>query len=801
MNSGLSASYTRTAPLVGAWGNALSTAAQSDGPMAVADPTKYTITAERGGYEAQSAISYVTATPPSYYGPTTYTQEVYLSASIRSDVDADGYNFYWTGTGITQSSVTSGGPTARAQLPLGITGDLHYEVHATRKTFTITYAWSHGTSISGTRVNSYTYEPHAGQRIPLVTPTPNAGYGGDPIWSCNVAGVQFVRETQGDEFVYYAVIPPRANGAMTISVRHEQSECTITYGKGDGAGAAIADQTIRYPGTYAFRECTYTPPTGKKFTGWLDSATGTVYEAGQRIGSGSDCIDPLDLITEHRATLELTAQYDWITSEVSLDPNGGTQGTQSWTGTAESSGHVTVPGTHSSRLPNSQSSSGVLVAPTKQGYTFDGYWENSDGTGTQYYSSYEEGGVTYLKPLSLWDKEEDTTIYAKWAPRTDTPYTIEYYYQGKNGTWPTSATFLAVKADGKTDSTKSLDASDMPPSTNAEHSEIPALAEGERYVRNLGASGIKDVATATVKPDGTTAFKMYYKIQYRTQYAADSAKGMLSSTRDWWRDRGEAVGAAPTAAAYDGYTFTGWEPEHDPDAAVQQATRYQAIFDANKYEITLNTAGGQLIASDWAMKPEGGAYYKIGGYTIEDDEFALPIPVREGYIFDGWTVSANAPEVEGPEAHEAEAREPERAVALYALADDAAGSATAGAREAADMTQADAAEPASPAKVTTIGKGTFGDLSYTALWKAIPVKPEPIEPEKPAPVEEAAPQAPSAPAPASAGPAAPQTFAQRLTSLAATGDLNFVLALGFASISCAAAGAALLMRRPRRKER
>ena len=48
-----------------------------------------------------------------------------------------------------------------------------------------------------------------------------------------------------------------------------------------------------------------------------------------------------------------------------------------------------------------------LVVPTKDGYTFLGWYDGVDGTGTQYTDANGVG-------IKTWDKEENTALYAKW---------------------------------------------------------------------------------------------------------------------------------------------------------------------------------------------------------------------------------------------------------------------------------------------------------------------------------------------------------------------------------------------------
>lgn len=92
----------------------------------------------------------------------------------------------------------------------------------------------------------------------------------------------------------------------------------------------------------------------------------------------------------------------WINpnTTVTLNPNGGT-----------ACATTSVNATYNSAMP-----SGVCQ-PTRTGYDFQGYYQNADGSGTQYYNS---GMVS----AHVWDQIATTaTIYAKWATSN---YTASY---------------------------------------------------------------------------------------------------------------------------------------------------------------------------------------------------------------------------------------------------------------------------------------------------------------------------------------------------------------------------------------
>ena len=60
----------------------------------------------------------------------------------------------------------------------------------------------------------------------------------------------------------------------------------------------------------------------------------------------------------------------------------------------------------------------IPVLPTREWYSFEGYFENPDGSGTQYYAPTGEG-------VTAWDKTSSTaTLYAKWTEIKHTEITL-----------------------------------------------------------------------------------------------------------------------------------------------------------------------------------------------------------------------------------------------------------------------------------------------------------------------------------------------------------------------------------------
>ena len=94
---------------------------------------------------------------------------------------------------------------------------------------------------------------------------------------------------------------------------------------------------------------------------------------------------------------------------VSFDKQDGTGGSDS------------VDATYGLAMP-------VATAPTRTGYTFDGYYDGIEGTGNQYYTA-------AMTSFRSWNKAVATTLYAKW---TGNSYTVSFDSQSGSDPDPTS---------------------------------------------------------------------------------------------------------------------------------------------------------------------------------------------------------------------------------------------------------------------------------------------------------------------------------------------------------------------------
>lgn len=214
--------------------------------------------------------------------------------------------------------------------------------------------------------------------------------------------------------------------------------------------------------------------------------------------------------------------------------------------------------------------------PTRVGYTFNG-WNVS---------------VPSNMPAS------DTTIEAKWKAKTDTVYKVEHYKQGLDGKYTAKPTI--EKFTGKTGAS--------------------VTPEVKKY------SGFKspEVKTVKIKADGSLVLKYYYtrnKYTLKWDYAGGNASGTFTSGKIMYGTK--ITAPKPTRK---GYTFNGWSATVSKTMPAKNLT-YKAKWKINSYTLTWNLNGGTA----------SNKY--TSGKIKYNTKITAPIPTKEGYVFDGWSVS------------------------------------------------------------------------------------------------------------------------------------------------------------------
>ena len=198
----------------------------------------------------------------------------------------------------------------------------------------------------------------------------------------------------GSLATYYVVsaegYDPVTNSA-TVTVTRKYM---VTLDPGEGRFKGDNVIVVEHGGTYP--ELPNPARDRYDFQGWFTSAAG-----GTKVSEG-DAVKLSDDTTLHAhwQLADLEVEYT-----ITLDTCGATKS-----------------GTESVRLKRGMKIEGVAL-PEKTGYTFNGYWANSDGTGRRYVMPDGSAGLK-------WEGSADETIYASWTPNK---YKVHYFANGGVG--------------------------------------------------------------------------------------------------------------------------------------------------------------------------------------------------------------------------------------------------------------------------------------------------------------------------------------------------------------------------------
>ena len=388
--------------------------------------------------------------------------------------------------------------------------------------------------------------------------------------------------------------------------------------------------------------------TGYTFNGWYDGTTKVINADGTIVASVSNWTDSSKnwLISADKT---LKASCTAKTYTLTINPQGGTY--------SGSTSNATKQMTYDATTNND------IGAPTRSGYTFNGWYTSANG-GTQIYDSNGQNTNassywTAAYSTGKWKYDGDVTVYAKWTKAvsslTNTLSATDFVYSGS-----AQGPSVTVK-DGNTTLTLNTDY------TVSGNSNTNV---GQYAVTITGANVYNTTTKAYYA--GTTTLT-YYINNAKITWNANSC-GTISGTSPAYVKKGATgvytgirnttPGTIPTVSK-TGYTFNGWydgstkviNSDKSIVASVSNwtdssknwlitadktltascvANTYTVIFDKNATAAT-GTMGNQTFAYDESKKLTKNAY------------------ANTGYTFAGWNVlysnnlekqnlSANRPE-------------------------------------------------------------------------------------------------------------------------------------------------------------
>ena len=443
----------------------------------------------------------------------------------------------------------------------------------------------------------------------------------------------------------------------------------------------VATHTIKYS--------SYTYVTISRATNYDTTTTYTVsYDANGGYGA------PASQTKTQGQTLYLSStipSYDsetWSDYTVYFDANGGTVNTASlsgsrtlqysfdrWGTSNTDGGTYYAPGDayttdanvtlYAMWLGAWKCSSIVLPTPTRNGYTFAG-WYDEDG----YFAG--NGGQTYSQTL------DTDTLYAHWTPKSYTVtlnpnggtcgtstktvtygqaygtmpvptrkgYTFAGWWTAKTGGKKVTASTICYASGNYTLYARWTEGYTM--TFNPNGGTVSPTTKVVKYGQQYGAlptptrAGYTFAGWWTAKTGGkqVTASTVCYASAGYTLYARWTAKkfvvtlnpnGGECATATKTVTYGQAYGTMPVPSPRTGYTFAGW---YTAKTGGKKVTATTICYATGNYTLYARWTPKTYTVS---FNPNGGSC-TVGSKTVTYGQTygTLPVPTRDGYVFAGW---------------------------------------------------------------------------------------------------------------------------------------------------------------------
>ncbi len=181
--------------------------------------------------------------------------------------------------------------------------------------------------------------------------------------------------------------------SASVSFTVTDSTYTVTLNNQSATTAGTTSVTATYGS--AMPSITVPKKTGYTFGGYYTGTSGSGTQYYTASGTSARNWDK---------TSATTLYAKWTANKYTVTLNNQS---------ATTAGTTSVTATYDSAMPS-------ITVPKKTGYTFGGYYTETSGSGTQYYTA---SGASARN----WDKTSATTLYAKWTPIS---YTVKYNGNG-----------------------------------------------------------------------------------------------------------------------------------------------------------------------------------------------------------------------------------------------------------------------------------------------------------------------------------------------------------------------------------
>lgn len=337
---------------------------------------------------------------------------------------------------------------------------------------------------------------------------------------------------------------------------------TLTYVT--GTDAAITDEnSYEYEALAQVKDGSGLKSGDKVFACWTDE-TGNVYYPGSYVTmTGNKTLTANYVDPSVKVTLTYHSNFDTDqTKTIDAVPNNDKVSVMAYTSTG---------------------------LPSRLGYQVKG-WKDANGV------EYAVGSEARL------DNNGSNDLYAVWEA-IDVDYTVEFYYQNTDGTYPDKAKDEdIVTRQGKTDSIVSVTAADKADKKNG------------KYVYDIAAANVE---TGTVTADGSLTLKLYFKLNqasYTVRYLWNGTEEQVADDKVV-PDMTVSQTYTESPIQVDGYTYVSSDPKSItivPDSSKNVIIFYyykNVTLTANSGTVEYN--GTERSVSGFTGAPEGADFSAI----------------------------------------------------------------------------------------------------------------------------------------------------------------------------------------------
>lgn len=437
----------------------------------------------------------------------------------------------------------------------------------TANTYTVTFDANGGTVATSSKTVTY------GQVYGDIFPTPTR-VGHDPDgWFTEADGGTQVTKTDTVSIT----------ADQTLYAHWTAKQCTVNFNP-MGGEVSPSSQYV----TYGQRYSSLPTPTraGYVFDGWYTEESG-----GTKVTA-----DTVYAPASNPGTHYLYARWTGVKYTVTLDAQSG------------SGGATSVDAEYGSPMPEA-------AMPTREGYTFGGYWTGVGGTGTQYY---EADGSS----ARSWDSASVQTLYAHWIARE---YTVDF--NGNGGTSPASISVTYDSTYGN-----------LPTSTRAGHSFAGWWTDA------VAGDQIETNTTVSTAADHTLFAHWALLDPVTVHFLSNGGAGDMADTNILC-----SVSTALPLNTFErtGYTFLHWTNSVGTvytngasvtfsDSSTGETVVFGAVWTQNTYTVEFYPNGGKGSMANQAFvydEPQ-----ELSAMTFE-----FPSPGASFWDFVGWSnVTAGA---------------------------------------------------------------------------------------------------------------------------------------------------------------